>query len=175
MKISEFIFERGKLVSIYGTSGSGKTNIMLQVISEMRPSLYISTEGVSYQARIEKLKGKPDVYFTEVNSIYELISALIKALNLDVKLISIDTINRFYRESRKEKDIEYPLILVSSFVENGVKVLLGWQVSGNNRVSGEKFMRAFSEDVLRVTKSYIIGNLRHCKFKITNDGVIGCL
>ncbi|BFH73527.1 AAA family ATPase [Sulfurisphaera javensis] len=176
MKISEFVFEKGRIVSLYGASGSGKTNIILQVITEITPSLYISTEGKSYYARIENLKAKKDVYYTESNSVYELILSIIKSANLNLKLIAVDTINRFYRETRKEKDIEYPLILLSAWAyENNIKVLLSWQVSGNNRVSGEKFMRKVSEDVLRVTKNYIIGNLRVCKFKIVSSGVEGCL
>lgn len=176
MKISQFLFENGSIVSIYGPAGSGKTNISLQVITEITPSLYISTEGKAYHARIENIKGKKEVYFAEVNTIYELISSIIKSTNLHLKLIAVDTINRFYREDRKEKMLEYPLLLLLSLArENNVKVLLTWQVSLNNKVSGDKIMRKVSDDVLRVTKNYIIGNLRVCRFKIEKDGVVGCL
>jgi len=176
LKISDFVFEKGSVVSLYGVAGSGKTNIILQVINEITPSLYISTEGVSYQARVEGIRWKKDVYFANTNNIFELISIIIKATKLNLKLISVDTINRFYRESRKVKDIEYPILMLLALSrESNVKVLLSWEVAGNNRVSGEKFMRKISEDILRVTKNYIIGNLRVCKFKISSNGVEGCL
>ena len=177
MKVSEFIFQKGKIVSIYGESGSGKTSILLQVVNDTSPSLYISTEGVSYQGRVEKLRWKKDVNFVEVSNIYELVSAILYSSKLSFKVIAIDTINNIYRQSRKDKDLEYPLLLLYAMSqENNVKIILSWQVSVNSRVTGEKFMRRFSEDVYRVTKNHvIIGNLRVCRFKINKYGVEGCL
>lgn len=173
MRISEFLFQKGRLISLYGLAGTGKTNIALQVLIEMGKGIFISTEGSAYEARLEKLKGLRNALFTNVNSILELITSIIKSSTTD--LIIIDSINSFYRLSRRKKDIEYPLILLKSFSENGGKVLLIWQMSWNNKVSGEKFMRKFSDDVLRISRGEIIGNLRVCKFKITEGGVLGCL
>lgn len=173
MRISEFLFQKGRLISLYGLAGTGKTNIALQVLIEVGKGIFISTEGSAYEARLEKLKGLRNALFTNVNSILELITSIIKSSTTD--LIIIDSINSFYRLSRRKKDIEYPLILLKSFSENGGKVLLIWQMSWNNKVSGEKFMRKFSDDVLRISKGEIIGNLRVCKFKITERGVLGCL
>ena len=177
MKISEFIFQKGKFVSIYGEAGSGKTSILLQVVNEIFPSLYISTEGVSYQGRVEKMRWNKGVNFTEASSIYELISAILNSYKLDLKLIAVDTINSIYRRTRKEKDLIYPLILLHFISqERNVKIILSWQVSNNHKVPGEKFMRIFSEDIYRVTKDHIIiGNLRICRFKIHAYGVDGCL
>ena len=177
MKISEFIFQKGKIVSIYGESGSGKTNILLQVVSDLSPSLYISTEGTSYQGRAEKIKWKKDVRFVEVSNIYELISAILLSSKLNLKVIAVDTINNIYRRTRKYKDLLYPLILLHAFSqESDTKIVLSWQVSANNRVPGEKFMRMFSEDIFRITKDHLlIGNLRVCKFRIHEYGVEGCL
>ncbi|MDT7876111.1 AAA family ATPase [Sulfolobus sp. SCGC AB-777_L09] len=173
MRISEFLFQKGRLISLYGLAGTGKTNIALQVLIEVGKGIFISTEGSAYEARLEKLKGLRNALFTNVNSILELITSIIKSSTTD--LIIIDSINSFYRLSRRKKDIEYPLILLKSFSENGGKVLLIWQMSWNNKVSGEKFMRKFSDDVLRISRGEIIGNLRVCKFKITERGVLGCL
>lgn len=173
MRISEFLFQKGRLISLYGLAGTGKTNIALQVLIEVGKGIFISTEGSAYEARLEKLKGLRNALFTNVNSILELTTSIIKSSTTD--LIIIDSINSFYRLSRRKKDIEYPLILLKSFSENGGKVLLIWQMSWNNKVSGEKFMRKFSDDVLRISRGEIIGNLRVCKFKITERGVLGCL
>jgi len=173
LRISEFLFQKGRLISLYGLAGTGKTNIALQVLIEVGKGIFISTEGSAYEARLEKLKGLRNALFTNVNSILELITSIIKSSTTD--LIIIDSINSFYRLSRRKKDIEYPLILLKSFSENGGKVLLIWQMSWNNKVSGEKFMRKFSDDVLRISRGEIIGNLRVCKFKITERGVLGCL
>lgn len=176
MKISNYIFEKGNIVSIYGEAGTGKTIIGIHVALEMGDSIYISTKDSSYQARVEKLKGKPNVYFTQVNSQYELISAILRASQLNLKVIVVDTVNYMYKLSRKRKDLEFPLLLISAFVKSGFnKALLLWDVSANNKIPGEKFMRTFSDDVLRITKGEIIGNLRVCKFKILDNGVLGCL
>ena len=177
MKVSEFIFQKGKIVSIYGESGSGKTSILLQVVNDISPSLYISTEGVSYQGRVEKIRWKKDVRFVEVSNIYELISTILYSSKLNLKVIAVDTINRIYRLTKKDKDLEYPLILLYALSqENNMRIILSWQVSDNIRVPGEKFMRKFSEDVYRVTKDHVIvGNSRVCKFRINTYGVEGCL
>ncbi len=170
--IGEFIFRNSNFVSIYGPSGSGKTLIGIQVLKELENSVFISTEGSAYKNRV---KGYfKNAYFADALTQLELMDAIFKAISLEPKVIVVDTINKFYRMSRRQEDLLHPLILLRRFSRYG-KVLLLWEVSMNNKVSGEKFMRYFSGDVLRVTKSYIIGNLRKCKFKITDEGVVGCL
>lgn len=177
MKISDYIFQKGNIVSIYGEAGTGKTIIGIHVALELGNSLYISTKDSSYKARVEKLKGRPDVYFTQASTQPEIISAILKASQMGLQLIVIDPVNYLYKISRRKKDLELPLILCREFSKNGVnnKVLLLWDISGNNRVAGELFMRRFSDEVLRITKGEIIGNLRVCKFRILDSGVVGCL
>lgn len=177
MKVTEFLFQKGNFISLYGESSSGKTSLLLHVINEIIPSIYISTEGVSYQSRVEKTRWKKEVHFINVNSIYELLLAIVRSSKLNPKVIAVDTINSIYRLTKKDKDLEYPLILLFSLSrENNIKVILSWQVTDFNKVSGEKFMRKFSDEVLRVTRNHVIlGNLRVCKFKIKPQGVEGCL
>ncbi|ARM75690.1 AAA family ATPase [Acidianus manzaensis] len=172
-KISEFVFKNGNFVSIYGQAGSGKTIVALQLLENIYPSLYISTEGKEYQARASRML-LTESYFLEVNNDADLIQAILNASRLELKLIIVDTINIFYRLERKEKTLIVPLMLLKEFSKLG-RVVTIWQMSLNNKVSGEKFMRYFSDDILRMTKNYIIGNMRECKFKITERGVIGCL
>jgi len=170
--IAEFIFKNSSLVSIYGTSGSGKTLIGLQVLKEFESSVFISTEGSAYKSRV---RGSfKNAYFADAMSELELLNAIFKAISLEPKVLVVDTINKFFRMSRRPEDLLHPLILLKRFSKYG-KVLIIWEVSMNNKVSGEKLMRYFSGDVLRVTKSYVIGNLRKCKFRITDEGVVGCL
>ncbi|MCY0873816.1 MAG: AAA family ATPase [Acidianus infernus] len=174
-KLSEFIFKNGNLVSLYGVAGSGKTAVALQVLEDITPSIYISTQGKSYEARVESMKlTNKNTFFVEANSADELVENIVRGIQLQPELLVVDSINTFYRLSRKAVDLIHPLIFLKEFSKYK-KVIITWQVSMNNRVSGEKFMRYFSDDVIRVTKNYLIGNLRECKFKITDRGVIGCL
>jgi len=172
-KISEFIFKDSNFVSIYGASGRGKTIIGLQVTKEFSKSVFISSEGYIYKSRVSNIFFK-NVLFADVSNSLELINSIFKAVLLEPNIIVVDTINRFYRIDKKYKDLLYPLMFLAEYSKYG-KVLLFWQVSMNNKVSGEKIMRYFSGDVLRLAKGNIIGNLRNCKFKISEDGVIGCL
>ncbi|MCY0860259.1 MAG: AAA family ATPase [Sulfolobaceae archaeon] len=176
MKISEFIFAKGKVVSLYGKSGSGKTSVSLQLCKEITPCLYISTEGVAYQARVEKTL-YPNTYFAEAETSIQVVELIYSALTkTNVNLIVIDTVNSIYRRNREVKDLLFQLINAKE-VSNyyNIRFLLTWQVSMNNRVSGEVFMRFFSDDILRITGKYIIGNLRECKIRINDKGVSGCL
>ncbi|BCU70490.1 ATP-binding protein [Stygiolobus caldivivus] len=176
LKISDYIFEKGSLVSIYGEPGSGKTIIGIHIALELGDSVYISTKDSTYRARVEKLKGRPNVYFTQANNQIELTSAILNASKLNLKLIIVDTMNYIYKVNRAKKEIELPLMLIQAFVRSGLnRALLLWDTSSNNRVLGELFMRKFSDDVFRITKGEIIGNLRVCKFKILENGVLGCL
>ncbi|AWR95957.1 AAA family ATPase [Acidianus brierleyi] len=171
--MSEFIFKESNLVSIYGASGRGKTIIGLQVAKEFSRSIFISSEGYIYKSRVSNIYFK-NVLFADVSTSLELMNSILKAMLLEPSVIVVDTINKFYRIDKKYKGLLYPLMLLSEYSKYG-KVLLFWQVSMNNKVSGEKFMRYFSGDVLRLANGNIIGNLRNCKFKISEDGVIGCL
>ncbi|WP_240931355.1 ATP-binding protein [Acidianus sulfidivorans] len=174
-KLSEFVFKNGNFISIYGKAGSGKTALALQLMENIYPSLYISTEGKEYQARVSKtLLNNSAYFFFEVNSDIELVQAILNASRLELKLLIIDTINIFYRLERKEKMLLVPLMLLKEFSKLH-KVVTIWQISLNNKVSGEKFMRYFSDDVLRMASNHIIGNMRDCRIKITERGVIGCL
>lgn len=170
----EFIFKNGNLISIYGHAGSGKTSLALQLVESLYPSLYISTEGKAYQARASKMLFSSSTYFLEVNSTEELIKVIISASTMGLALLVIDTINVFYRLERNPLFLLHPLILLKQ-LSKFTKVALFWQMSMNNRVSGEKFMRYFSDDIIRITKNYLIGNMRRCKIEITERGVKGCL
>ncbi len=172
-KISEFIFKHSNFVSIYGTSGVGKTIIGLQIAKEFSNSVFISSEGYIYKSRVSNIFFK-NTLFADVSNSLELINSIFRAILLEPNVIVVDTINKFYRIDKKYRGLLYPLMFLSEYSKYG-KVLLFWEVSMNNKVSGEKFMRYFSGDVLRLTRGNIIGNLRNCKFKINKDGVIGCL
>ncbi|BDC19004.1 AAA family ATPase [Acidianus sp. HS-5] len=174
-KLSEFVFKNGNLISFYGTAGSGKTAVALQILEEITPSIYISTQGKSYEARVDRMSFvSKNTFFVEANSADEVIENIIKSIELQPELIVVDSINTFYRLNRKTIDLIQPLIFLKEFSKYK-RIIITWQMSMNNKVSGEKFMRYFSDDVIRVTKNYLIGNLRECKFKITDKGVIGCL
>ncbi|EZQ02403.1 ATPase AAA [Candidatus Acidianus copahuensis] len=170
--MSDFIFERGNFISLYGASGSGKTVTALQVIKDSETGLFISTNGSIYRERV-KTMNISKAFFIEVGGILELLNAVMRAISMELQPIIVDDINTYYRISGKSNDLLYPLSLLKEYSKYA-KVLILWQMSFNNRVSGEKFMRYFSDDILRITKTYIIGNMRRIKICITNKGVDVC-
>ncbi|BBG23963.1 ATP-binding protein [Sulfuracidifex tepidarius] len=170
MKISEFIFSKGNLVSIYGKAGAGKTSLSLQVTNEVCPSLFIS-EGNDYM-RKPVLSSKTK--FVEVSSTFEIAKAAVQGVS-GMRLLVIDPVNRSYRRERDYMDFMKLMTLLTSVSLSGVKVLLSWEMTWGNQVSGEKFMRRVSDDVILITGTSLIGNLRECRFKIYRDKVIGCL
>ncbi len=170
MKISEFLFSRGNLISIYGRSGSGKTSLSLQVASEVYPSLFIA-EGNDY---MKKPVLSHKTRFVEVSSVFEIAKAIVQGVS-GMKLVVIDPVNRSYRRERNYIDFMKLMTLLSSISLSGTKVLLSWEMTWKNQVSGEKFMRKTSDDVVLTTGTSLIGNLRECRFRIYRDKVVGCL
>jgi len=170
LRISEFIFSRGQLVSIYGKAGSGKTAVSLQVAGEVSPSLFIA-EGKDYMRRVSSNK---EIRYAEVDSVFEIAKGVLEGLSR-VKLVVIDPVNRSYRRERDNQEFMKLMALLSSLSLSGLKILVSWEMTWNNRVSGEKFMRRISDDILLISGNTLIGNLRECKFKIYEDKVIGCL
>ena len=176
MNLSSFIFERGRIISIYGESGVGKTLLSLQLALDIRPSVFISTEGTDFESRLEKINVGQKTYFIIVNTMLGLYNAVINSTTYHPKLLIIDTANGVYRYEYNLRNLLKVLTLLKSIYSfSTTNILLTWQVSFNNNVAGEKIMRNLSDDIMRMTKSYLIGNLRKCKFKITDKGVIGCL
>ncbi|MUN28090.1 AAA family ATPase [Sulfuracidifex metallicus] len=170
MRISEFLFSHGSLVSIYGVAGSGKTSIAMQVSNELSPSILIADEG-DFEKRSFK---SSQVYFAEVSSTFEIFKACL-SLPPGLRLISVDPVNGHYRMERSSLDFLKLMTLLRSISQSGIKVLLTWNITWNDKVSGEKFMRRFSDDIFMVNGKTLIGNLRECDFRITKDKVIGCL
>ncbi|QKQ99594.1 ATP-binding protein [Metallosphaera tengchongensis] len=169
LSISSFLFQRGRFVSLFGMAGSGKTALSLQVLREVGRGIYLSTSGVSYEGRV---RGKWDSLFVNVNSPFELFSAVVESPGKLPRIVVVDSVNRFFRMDRKHRPLLMTLNLLKS---TPGKVLLTWDMSINNRVSGHKIMLYYSEDVFRTTGRYLIGNNVKCKFKIKSDGVEGCI
>ncbi|MCG3108579.1 hypothetical protein L3N51_00861 [Metallosphaera sp. J1] len=168
LSVIDFLFNRGSIISVFGGSGTGKTALALHVIKEIGDGVFISTTGHEYKGRI---KGRWSGMFVDVSGEYELFMAIIEAVEMDPRVIAIDAINRFYRINRKVSQFLMTLNLLK--LARG-RVLMTWEMSTNNRVSGHKIMTFYSDDVFRTTGRYIIGNGRRCKFAIRENGVMGC-
>ncbi|MEM0122839.1 MAG: AAA family ATPase, partial [Saccharolobus sp.] len=93
MNLSSFIFERGRIISIYGESGVGKTLLSLQLALDIRPSVFISTEGTDFESRLEKINVGQKTYFIIVDTMLGLYNAVINSTTYHPKLLIIDTAN----------------------------------------------------------------------------------
>ena len=175
MRLTDFLFKGADFVSIYGREGTGKTSIAVQVSRELSPAYYISTEGQVHLRLMKARLGEKGIIayaFTPA----ELRISLAQAVEVtDLSLIVVDTMNSAYRQTWDLRDLYLPLAFLKSVSEKGVKVLAVWETSANNKVAGEKLMRAYSDRVLRVTGRFILGNNEYCEYRVTGEGVLGCL
>lgn len=103
---------------------------------------------------------------------YELFVAIVESVKSDPNVIVIDAINRFYRTERKYKQL---LMMLNILESARGRVLLTWEMSTNNKVSGHKIMTFYSKDVFRATGRYLIGNGKRCRYVINSYGVMGCI
>ncbi len=177
MGVSEFLFKGGaKCVSLYGLEGKGKTSIALQAAREHRLTYYISTEG-QIEGRISRmgLGERLIVAFAPDRASFLTALAGLSKIDRPIGLIVVDTANSIYRQTWSLKDLYLPLALLKDLSVRGPRVLTVWEMSANNRVAGEKMMRAYCERVLRATGGYILGNNESCKYKVTPEGVLACL
>lgn len=175
MRLSEFIFKGVNFTSIYGREGTGKTSIAMQVAKELNPVYYISTEGQAH-LKLERLKLGERGFVSYAFTPEEFKVSLAQVADINcLNLIVVDAMNSIYRQTWNLRDLYVPLALLRSLSEKGIKVLAIWETSANNKVAGEKLMRAYSERVLRVTGRFILGNNERCEYRITDDGVLGCL
>ena len=175
MKLVDFLFKGASFVSIYGREGTGKTSIAVQVSKELGPAYYISTEGqVHLRLTRTRLGEKGTIAYAFTPA--ELRVSIAQAVEVgNLNLIVVDTMNSVYRQTWDLRDLYLPLAFLKSVSEKGIKVLAVWETSANNRVAGEKLMRAYSDRVLRVTGRFILGNNEFCEYRVTSEGVVGCL
>ncbi|AEB94349.1 MAG: ATP-binding protein [Metallosphaera sp.] len=166
--LSDFLFEKGDLISIFGSYATGKTAIALQVLKEMSDGVFISTTGEGYKSRV---RGKYSSSFVDVANTFQLFNAVIEAIENSSNLIIVDSINRFFKLERKYRQL---LMTLNMLKLSRSKVLLTWEMSTNNKVSGHAVMRYYSDEIFRTTGKYIIGNGKKCEFKILTYEVKGC-
>ncbi|BCU68557.1 AAA family ATPase [Sulfolobales archaeon HS-7] len=156
---------RGEIISIYGESGSGKTILMLDSATKYKNSLYISTEGKEYQARVVSIP-KINSTFSESSSYSELAKEIVTASLVGYELIIIDTINHLYRINRNYREFSHILQIIKSFsISYGINFLLGWQVSMNYKVSGGKIMLFYSDKIFKIEKKF-----KNRRYIVTEDG-----
>lgn len=164
--------------SIYGGSGTGKTALGIEMAFRVRPSLFISTEGEIYRARVEEIvKGyeSKGVEFIEPKTSEDLADAVALGVMRRFKLIVVDTINNLFRQDRKYRNFAFSLMTLREFskVERHFVITL-WQTSPDWRVPGQRLMDFYSDYKFKIEKNRLIGdNLSYC-FKITSRSVILC-
>lgn len=160
----------GKVTSIYGSAGSGKTNLCLWILSSVpAPSLYISTEGSIPASLLDRYSlTTKDFYLTESLSLEDLATQIVDMFLsgelLKYKNICVDSINAHYRYEVMERPNANKLLNITlailSYVasRHGSRVLLTAQVreeEGEVVPSGYEVLEFWSDLVLEVRKSGI--------------------
>lgn len=191
MEISE-----GRVVLIFGSAGSGKTNLCLWIMSRsFEPSLYVSTEGSIPVALLDRYSlTTKDFYFEEVFSLEDL-SVQLTSMYVDdylrkFKNICIDSVNAHYRyeaieRSEANKLLNTSLAILSHAASRfRARILLTAQVreeEGELIPSGYDILQFWSDVIIEARKS---GDVREIelvkpvelrshklKFKISDRGV----
>lgn len=179
---------RGRVTSVYGVAGSGKSNLCLWILSSTAsPSLYISTEGSIPVELLDRysltMKG---LYFREALSLEDLAIQLVEVL-LRFQLfryesICVDSINAHYRYEVWERQDANRLLnaalaalsyLASRF---GVRVLLTAQVreeEGEVVPSGYDLIEFWSDVIAEVRKLDDTRVLRIVKPEELKDRKVG--
>lgn len=158
----------GKVILIYGSAGSGKTNLCLWILSKSPgPSLYISTEGTIPVMLLDRYSlTSKEFYFEEAFSLEDL-SVQLVSMFLDGSLrtfrnICVDSINSHYRYESIERPEANKLLNASLAVLShqanafGTRVLLTAQVreeEGELVPSGFEILNFWSDIVAIVRRS----------------------
>lgn len=163
---------------MYGEYGSGKTAIGLELVAGSEKALFISTDGSLYKARVYS---SPDRFkrtlFIDAGNQAELFLAMVEASMKDFKVVVVDTINSYLRNSRNYRVFMESLQLALGLCkERQSRVVLMWQVSKDGEAYGEKYMKTFSGTIFRLEKGKIENintKERYC-FKVTKNTVYLC-
>ncbi len=158
----------GRLTLVYGSAGSGKTNLCLWILSKaLGPSLYLSTEGTIPIALLDRysLTGG-EFYFREAFSLEDL-SVQLTSMFAEGSLgrfrsICVDSVNAHYRyevaERRDANKLLSTLLALLSHTASryGSRVLLTAQVreeEGEQVPSGYDILSFWSDVILRIRRS----------------------
>lgn len=171
-ELDKLLFSRPKKIVVYGEAGTGKTNLLLNIIkcshvylNNQETIVFISTEGLSFASRIAMFNiSTPSIFFSvaiDQQHVIENIIDLIKKLD-SIKLVCIiiDSINNHYRiESLMHKGVELfikILSLLDGFNKNGVHIISSAQVRANDReeiVPGYSYLNYWSDVVIELKRS----------------------
>ncbi|MCD6084382.1 MAG: hypothetical protein J7J20_02440 [Desulfurococcales archaeon] len=110
--LKELALSRG-IVLIYGAAGSGKTNLVLWLLSKIsgdtpsRNLFYISTEGSSYVHLLNRYRFGTNTYFINVVNISHLLDTVLDIYYSkdSIAAVAVDTINNFYRTEVLESTV----------------------------------------------------------------------
>jgi len=164
---------RGKIVLIYGEAGTGKTNLVLYILSEIslaNPKLkhfYISTEGSTFKHLISRygLDRVRNAFFTEaVNSehLLNILLGIFLKYGESIGAVIIDSINNFYRDEalyNKKANIilntSLSMLAYTSLMSNSY-VLLTAQVrrkpDGELDISGGQILMFWADVLIKLSK-----------------------
>jgi DNA repair protein RadB len=130
-------FESGIITQLYGASGTGKTNICIQLAAECvksgRKVIFIDTEGFSAE-RFKQIAGEDakkiagDIIIYEPTSFeqqYSAITDIEKLMNEKIGLIILDSAALFYRLGLTQDDSSEENIAIRRELVNQMGILHG--------------------------------------------------
>jgi len=169
----ELLLKKNSVILIYGEAGTGKTNLVLHLLTRIRnekcKGIYVSTEGKTYQALIDKERFN-HILFVEVYSMEQLNKLFLElipyVIGKDVRVVVIDTINSLYR---LQEDLEYAVIalnmqlaMLHKLSRMGCTAIITGQVRGQLEeshittasidVSGALYLRFWSDVIIRLER-----------------------
>jgi len=197
-ELDEILLRRASRIVFYGEAGSGKTNLILNIlkcsIQSMDSSLsfiYISTEGSIVLDRFIKLGlNRQNLFFAMTLDQSHIIEVLLQILH-DMKhvrpiAIVVDSINHYYRiealNNGNKKFLEV-LILLDYFNDHGIYVISSAQVhieNGEEMISGIDIINLWADFIVEIKKDskstrilrFVKPNIaKSFRFVITDSGI----
>jgi RecA/RadA recombinase len=160
-EIDEILFKKPVKVVIYGVAGSGKTNLLLNILkcSQINDfaAIFISTEGMTFANKIAKLGIETkNTYFAFALSQDHLMSLVLDALRYRTTLVIIDSINHLYRVEFREREDLNPFIhlltLLNSVNESGITIITSAQVKFDENIpAGFEYLKIWCDAMLELS------------------------
>lgn len=183
----------GLITQVYGTAGSGKTNIALccayNAVKTGKKVLFVDTEGSFNEQRVKQIFGADknlikNIILVEVSDFNEQKNAIEKILDKKTDIIIVDSMTSLYRVEKNDdnySDINRELgklasILLAKARKNMIPVLITNQVYSNldkqeDEPVGGDILKYYSKVIISLEKDTDSrkAKLRKHAFKKDND------
>lgn len=197
-ELDKLLFSEPKKIVVYGEAATGKTNILLNIIkcshiplAEREAIFFISTEGLSFSARVSMLDiDSSNIFFSIAIDQHHIIVNLLEILrNLELvkpMCIIIDSINYHYRTESITLEGVKLFIELLSFLDvlnkNGLYIISSAQVRAGEEevIPGYTYLHHWADTLIELERETLSKRIlrfrkpkidRVFKFSITVSGI----